>query len=657
MALGCLLTVPLSLDYAIAQGTEKLNVVLVSIDTLRADYVGCYGAEKDYTPHLDALAGDGLRFETAVSEVPLTLPAHCSLMTGKYPPTHGVRDNLGYVLADPHVTLAEVLENEGYSTGAFVGAYVVHSKWGLNQGFQSYDDDLESAEPSVAAPLTNYTVERRAGDVAAAALSWLGRQQKEQPFFCWIHLFDPHDPYEPPEPFRSRFPGDPYGGEVAYSDHVLGQVITSLREKGLYERSLIVVVGDHGESLGEHGELTHGFFLYDPTLLVPMIMKPPGTPRYKAKTGVVKGIFQLVDVMPTILQVLGVNPPDGLQGQGLVALILGKRSSAGRAAYSETYYPNEFGWNELNAWRTSEHKYILAPRPELYDLLDDPAESRNLINRESALANQLETRLLDFKDRYSDQQSVQEAQKALSNEDLERFRSLGYIGGPRRGSAGADLSRPDPKDKIEEYAGISQAMTLIARRKCTQALPILKKLKQKDPSIVSVDSMIGQCYLQGGLYREAISALSGVVKADPQRVHPKVYLAQAHFHLKEYSEARRLLESVIQQDTSSFQAFNYLGLIYSDLGETSRALDAFNRAVSIQDDAEAYQMLGYLYTREGQPKNAAQALEQAIRLDPSHALAHLYLANAYMLMGKRDLGEREYRKALELDPSLREKLP
>jgi Tfp pilus assembly protein PilF len=385
-------------------------------------------------------------------------------------------------------------------------------------------------------------------------------------------------------------------------------------------------------------------------------MKLPDNSRYEGVGGTVEGVFQLVDVMPTVLQILGISAPDGLQGQGLLASILGKRSAEGREAYSETYYPNEFGWNELRAWRSKDYKYILGPRPELYHVSEDPQESSNLINKESALANQFKARLLDFEARYIDQEASQEAKKALSEEDLERFRSLGYVGSPTEGRPSVDLSRPDPKDKIEEYTAISRAMTLIARRDCGRALPILTGLRQKDPSILSVDSMIGQCYLQAGRYQMAKEFLRIVVESDPQRVHPQVYLAQAHFHLREYDEARALLEGVVQQDQDSFQAYNLLGLIYSDQGETARALDAFNRAVSIQDDAEAYQMLGYLYTKESRPKEAAEALEHAIRLDPNHALAHLYLANAYMLMGQRDLGERAYRKALALDPSLREKL-
>jgi arylsulfatase A-like enzyme/Tfp pilus assembly protein PilF len=582
-----------------------------------------------------------VRFEAVVSEVPLTLPAHCCLLTGTYPPTHGVHDNLGYVLADRNLTLAEVLKEKGYSTAAFVGAYVLHSKWGLSQGFEYYNDDFPKSAQKTG-QLTNAAVERRGGDVRDAALQWLSEQRGDQPFFCWIHLFDPHDPY---------------AGEVAYADNVLGEILEALRKRGLYDKSLIVVVGDHGEGLGEHEELTHGYFLYDPTLLVPLIVKLPSNGRYDKRIRVVEGVFQLVDVFPTVLQVLGIGAPERLQGQGLVAAMLGKRSLSGRDAYSETYYPNEFGWSELKSWRSKEHKYILGPRPELYNLQEDPGEVQNLVNGNASLANQLKTQLQNFEERYRDTSAESEAQAELSPEDLERFRSLGYVGSPTKGVSSRALDLPDPKDKIVEYSLISQAMAFIAREQCSRALPILTQLSTQDPDILSVHTMVGQCYLQEGRYRDALASLERVVEEEPTRVYPRLYLAQAHFHLKEYDQAQSILEEVLKEDPDSFQANNYLGLIYADKGQTARAVKAFTNAVRLQDDAEAYQMLGYLHTREQQPRQAAEALEKAVEMEPENALAHLYLANAYMLLGRRAQGEQEYRKALALDPSLRERLP
>ncbi len=652
----------IQLDYVTTSRAKAINapnVILISVDTLRADYVGCYGGKKARTPHIDSLAADGVYFETAVSEVPLTLPAHCSLLTGTYPVTTGVHDNLGYTLADRHLTLAEILRKRGYSTGAFVGAFVLHSKWGLDQGFDTYDDEMKSRPASTGDPipgLADSPVERRGEEVGRSALRWIGKQGNRS-FFCWIHLFDPHDPYEPPEPFLSRYPKDPYAGEVAYADMVVGRILDTLRELQIYERSLIVLVGDHGEGLGEHRELTHGFFLYDSTLLIPLILKLPGTDRFSDRLPSVGGISQLVDVVPTILQVLGIDRPQQVQGTSLLAAILGKGTLENRTAYSETYYPNEFGWSELRAWRTEQHKYILAPRPELYDLLKDPPETHNLVEESSVLASRMKAELLTFEAKHQDQKAEAEAQTALSAQDLENLRALGYVAGPSRITPSPEVSLPDPKDKVEQYDLISRAMALIARQEYQQALTLLKDMKDRDPHVISVDSMIGQCYLQTGRFRAAQAALSGVVKADPSRLYPKIYLAQTHFQLGELDQAKTLFEQVVQRDSKSFQAFNYLGLIYSDQGQTARALEAFSKAVEIQDDAAAYQMLGYLYTKERRPREAARVLEKTVALEPDNGLARLYLANAYMLLGQRARGEEEYRKALDLDPSLKDRLP
>jgi tetratricopeptide (TPR) repeat protein len=536
-----------------------------------------------------------------------------------------------------------------------VGAYVLHSKWGLNQGFQHYDDDLPKAS-QLPAQLANTAVERRAGDVRDATLKWLRGQQERQPFLCWVHLFDPHDPYEPPEPFLSQYPGDPYAGEVAYTDQVVGEIVGGLREQGIYEKSLIVVVSDHGEGLGDHQELTHGFYLYDPTLLVPLIMKLPANGRLEAENRVVKGIFQLVDVFPTILQILGIDKPEQLQGQGLAAPILGKRSLAQREAYSETYHPNEFGWSELKSWRGEDYKYILGPRAELYDLRKDPGEGRNMVQAETSLANQLKTQLQTFEERYSDTDAETEAQAELSPEDLERFRALGYVGGPTKGFSSRDLDLPDPKDKIVEYLMITEAMALIARGNCPKALPILSQVRTRDPHILSVDTMIGQCYLQAGRYRDAQVALKRVVEATSSRVYPRIYLALAHFRLKEYDQAQTILEAVLKEESDSFQVHGVLGMIYLEKGLSAKAIRAFTNAVRIREDTQLYQMLGVLYMREQRPQQAAEALEKAIALEPKNALLHLSLANAYVLLGQRSRGEQEYQRALELDPSLPEKL-
>lgn len=627
------------------------NVLFITVDTLRPDYLGCYGSRKVATPNIDSVAAEGTRFQKAISPVPLTLPSHCSIFTGMYPMATGVRDNLGYVLPRNQLTLAEILKQKGYRTGAFVGAYVLASKWGLDQGFDVYDDKFGPTRD----PGTHWAVERKGESVARAALQWLERHAAA-PFFCWIHLFDPHDPYDPPEPFSSRYREDPYAGEVAYTDHVIGQVLSALKRIGSYDNTLVIFLGDHAESLGEHREPTHGFFIYDSTVLVPLIIKLPRN-HGSTTVGVIEEHVQLVDVAPTLLQALGIPRPPTFQGHGWFGAILGKeKTGSPAAAYCETYYPNEFGWSELRSWRTRDFKYILGPEPELYDLRIDSGEEKNLIAAKSAVAEQYKSALQAFEARFANQKATVEARTQLSAEDLERFRALGYIGGPTQGRRPEAPRRPDPKGKIDIYVLISKAMTEITQRQFQRALDTLRELLQSDSSIPTVHSLLGQCYLQLKKYKEAEQAFELVLKQEPDRLYPLFYLGLAHFQQHQYDKAAPLLEKAVLVDPKFFPAYNYLGLIYSDLGQTSRAIAVFSKAAAIQENFQTYQMLGFLYTKQKQLEKAVAAFQKAAALEPDNALAHFHLAGVYALQGRKELAQKEFQTAVRLDPRLREKV-
>lgn len=632
------------------QTPARPNVLLVTVDTLRADFLGCYGSTKVATPNVDALAAEGVRFRTAVAPAPLTLPSHCTILTGKYPLATGVRDNLGYALTANHLTLAEILKQNGYRTAAFVSAYVLDSKWGLDQGFDHYDDSFPPAQD--AGPV-RWAVERSGGETADAALKWLDAN-RSAPFFCWIHLFDPHDPYLPPEPYRSRYRDNPYGGEVAYTDSVAGRIFESLRRNGAWDRTLVVLAGDHGEGLGEHQEPTHGYYLYDSTSLVPLVFK---LPRSRSAGRVIDFPVQLADVAPTLLQALEIPRPANFQGRGWFGALLGKQQfGAAPPAYVETYYPNEFGWSELRAWRTADYKYVLAPQAEFYDLRADAGEQNNLIASKSALAEQYKAALLAFETRYGDRGAAAAAQARLSVEDRERFRALGYIGGPTAGRLNRALERPDPKSKIELFCLISNALTEMARSEFSAALEILQQLVRRDPSITTAYSLIGQCYLQLKRYSEARDTFERVVANDPDRVYPAYYLGLTYFHLRQYERAAPLLEKAVALDPGFFPAHNYLGFIYSDQGQDRRAIDAFSRAVRIQESPQSYQMLGLLYVKGKQLDQAQKAFHKVTVLEPGNALAHFYLASVYKLQGRPELAKKSLQKAVELDPSLRDRI-
>jgi arylsulfatase A-like enzyme len=334
---------------------SRLNVVFVTLDTLRADRLGCYGFQGISTPAIDGLARDGVLFEQATAAVPLTFPAHSSIFTGRIPPHHGVRDNGGFFLEDSETTLAERLQQAGYATGAFVAAWVLESRWGLSQGFDHYSDRFDLSQYKI---LSLGTVQKQGDEVMNDALAWL-ETVKQRKFFAWVHLYDPHAPYEPPEPYRSRYPGQPYLGEVAYTDHVVGRLVEWLNDSGLMGRTVVVVTGDHGESLAEHGESTHGYFIYDSTTHVPLVIRTPWGLKGRSRTQVAQ-----VDIMPTVLDLVGLAPQPGIDGHSLVRALFDPGADLAHVAYSETYYPRyHFGWQHLSGLRDGKLQFIEAPKP------------------------------------------------------------------------------------------------------------------------------------------------------------------------------------------------------------------------------------------------------------------------------------------------------
>ena len=344
------------------------SVLLVSIDTLRADHLGSYGHRAAQTPRLDALAARGARFERAVTVAPLTLPAHASLLTGTFPAFHGVRDNGGFYLGADQLTLGEMLKGRGYRTGGFVGAFVLDGRWGTSQGFDRYFDDFDLAKYEGRGM---DAVQRRGDEVVDKASLWLA-EDRERPFFAWVHLYDPHGPYAAPEPYASRFPATPtgaYDAEIAWTDSLVGRLLDGLAADGRLDHTVVVVVGDHGESLGEHKEQLHGFFVYDATVRIPLIVAGPGIP---ART--VRDPVRIVDVMPTVLEALGTPPPAAVQGESLLPLARGETRPT-RTTLAETFYPRyHYGWSELRAVSDGRHTLIAAPRPELYDTETDPGK-------------------------------------------------------------------------------------------------------------------------------------------------------------------------------------------------------------------------------------------------------------------------------------------
>ena len=434
------------------------NLLLITIDTLRADRVGAYGDGAGATPAIDALAREGWRFDPAVTPVPLTLPAHATILTGLEPPHHGVRGNGAFALPQAHHTLAEILRARGYATAAFIGAFPLDARFGLDQGFDVYDDDVGGGRGDF------HYAERPATEVVAAAIRWLDARGTT-PYFAWVHLFDPHDPYEAEAAWAARFPGDPYRGEVAATDAAIATLFTSLRARGTWDDTSIVVTSDHGEALGDHGEQTHGFFIYESTTRVPLIVKPPARYRGPRRSGPAR----LADVMPTALTLLGLPVPAGLSGVALTS------STGTTEAYVETLMPQlDYNWSPLYGVRSTRWKYIHAPEPELYDLNADPHERRNVLVEQPAEATRLRGRLAVIA------QSAGTGAASQARPDAETARkleSLGYAAGMSRQPADGG---PDPKRMLPLALEID-AISRLDPEALPQTMAALRRLAQRDP--------------------------------------------------------------------------------------------------------------------------------------------------------------------------------
>jgi arylsulfatase A-like enzyme len=422
-----------------ARGSAPLGLVVITLDTTRADRLSPYGFMNISMPHLERLAREGVVFDRASSVAPLTLPAHTSLFTGLLPPRHGVRDNADAPLAETQTTLAEVLAARGFRTGAFVGSVVLAPERGLRQGFEEYGGVLERDSPGVESS------QRRADEVVDDAIPWVDTVAGS-PFFLWTHFYDAHRPYDPPQPYRSIHAHNPYVGEIAFADAQIGRLIDALERLDLLERTVVVVTADHGESLGAHGERDHGIFVYEDVLHVPLIVREPGR-----RAGRVGEVVRLIDVMPTLLDLLDVPAP-ATDGVSLAALMQGRRRDLDLEAYAESLYPERLGWSALRALRSGRFKLIDAPRPELFDLDRDPFEERNVHDERPDVARAMTARLhVLAADRGGSPSRA--AAPGPTRELRARLAALGYLGSGLRPIPPAGALRPDPKDCIGIFAG------------------------------------------------------------------------------------------------------------------------------------------------------------------------------------------------------------
>ncbi len=691
---------------------EKPNVLLITIDTLRADHLGCYGYDQIKTPHIDKLANEGILFQHAYTPVPITLPSHASILTGAYPPFHGVRNNGSFVLNEKSITIAQLLKNEGYQTAAVVGAYVLDSRFGLDKGFEFYDDEIDHQKDSI----DQLYVEREAEHVTQAAMKWLN-QKGDAPFFLWVHYFDPHAMYVPPSPFMMEYTGRPYDGEIAYTDSQIGILLQYLHTEGELENTLVVLTADHGEGLGEHGEETHAIFLYDTTLHVPLIFYyPVAFPQSKK----ISFLVRTIDIAPSILNLLQFRIPPSIQGETLTGLIFHPESVQGDTLtlYCETYYPAlNHGWSPLEGLRTDNWKYIQAPTPELYHLSMDANEADNLYTSHSEDAERIFREFSGLKSRISEDGIQWAKGPPLDPQEKQKLMSLGYVW------TSTEIKdkepRPDPKDMIglllhlnravsfytfNEFAKAEEELNIILAQhprdiyarfvlaavhmksdNIEKALIEYKRVASQDNNFMDIHNHLGATYEKlhqeeealkeynlaislnpsfaeaynnrGALYmklNKLIEAREDFIKAvSLNKTFPEAYnnLGLSLEKEEKYPEAIKYFKESLQIRPDYPDAANNLGCVYIKTGDYDLAKGVLERIVKSQPDhLEAHNNLGIAYINLGNYDRAILELEETLLLDPNYIDAYISLGIAYFELGKYEMARQHYEKALQLDP-------
>jgi len=623
------------------EALRDLSVILITVDTLRADHVGVYGKGRAVTPHLDALAHDGAVFERCIAQTPLTLPSHTTLLSGTYPLRHQLRDNGSSVVPTELTLLSEVLKEKGYDTAAFIGAYVLHSKWGLNQGFDTYADDFERSRYQ-RLRLQN---EKRADEVIAEAKSWIESRQG-RPFFAWVHLYDPHAPYNPPAPF-DRYPAAPYRGEVEYCDRVLGDFFDFLRKTGILDRSLVVVTSDHGEGLGEHGEDEHGFFVYESTVRVPLILRSPfGFPVKR-----VPDLVELVDVAPTILDALEIPKPSESQGESLLPFVFGEPKEAEGTAYAETFYPRmHYGWADLKAFYHGEWKYVQAPGAELYRLSDDPGESTNLA---TDLQFEERRKTLDRAARRfvasRSEGAVLPGSAGLRPDDIQRLRTLGYVT-TRVTTDERSSFLPDPKDKVEVYRALLKAFDVLEAGQFDQAIAAARAVIRTEPSLVEAHILLGNALQRKGELREAVRTFSRILELKPDANFTMIDLVGALISLGEFDRAAEKASRFLEQFKDDPILLEELGFARLSLREYDAALDAFERAITLEPGPTSLTKAGEVLANQKRYDEAESYLHRALDLDPKAREAHYVLAHIDEARGNITQAKDHYARELDNDP-------
>jgi arylsulfatase A-like enzyme/Tfp pilus assembly protein PilF len=626
---------------------EPLNIVLVTLDTLRTDRLSCYGSDRVSTPNIDAFASEGVLFSNAATTVPFTLPAHSSILTGLYPPGHGVRENVGYSLDDGVPTVAELLSGAGWSTAGFVSAFVLDGRWGIGSGFETYFDDFDLSgfeNPNLS------SVQRRGDATLAEAVRWLDSRPADRPFFLWLHLYDPHDPYEPPEPWASRYADRPYDGEVAFTDSLVGDLRRALEDRGLLSSSMVILTSDHGEGLGDHGESSHGFFLYDSTVHVGLIVRMPGG---EPAGRVVDAAVSHVDIVPTLLDAVGLDASQPVHGRSLIPLIEGEARTPDRGVYSESLYPLlHYGWAALRAYRTDNRKLISAPRPEVFDIHADPLEEHDLSAEQPDVLAELESGLDVLRSQIDAATPAAASAPDLDPHTVAQLQALGYASGQGGVSLDQERDRPraDPKDRIALHRAVMRAQSQI-RSDPAAAEIALRGVLEADPEILDAHQMLGQLALTTGRYEEALGCFRRAIELQPDHLNSMLGMASAYRALGRSDDALAGYRHVLTVTPRHTGA----SLAIADIEVERSRLEA--AAVALGSAVEGSEAPALLHNRLAEVRVLQGRLDEAVTLFVKAASENVSYANphfnlAVLAEDRGLLGDAvgHYERAVELAP-------
>lgn len=628
-------------------GAARPNLLLVTLDTTRADRLGCYGARDASTPNLDRIAREGVLAERAVAVAPITLPSHASILTSLFPPRHGVRDNSDFRLPEAVTTLAEHLKAHGYRTAAAVGSYMLSSVFGMAQGFDRYDEPrpAHDASPQGARLRFREILERPASEVTDAALSALGGAGGG-PFFLWVHYFDPHADYRPPPPYAERFAERPYDGEIAYTDAEVGRLLGALERRGLLDSTLVVVTADHGESLGEHGELTHGLFVYQATLRVPLLLR---WPRLLPAGLRLAAAVSVADIAPTALELMGLPPLPGAQGRSFAAAAREGSERERRPVYAESLLPERaYGWARLVSVERSSLKLIEAPEPELYDLASDPNEIRNLASERPADAADLSNQLRELLETFGSEEAS--ASVTHDEEQRARLRSLGYLPSPRH--TRTDASRPDPKRLVTIHNDLLEAQERIAAGDFGRAAELVSRVLRADPGNPTALDLDGTLAFSAGRDREGLARLEAAARAAPGSHRTLRNLANGLHLAGRLEEAARAYRAAIAIVPAEPEDHYGLANVLFALKDHAGAIAEYREAIRLGLDIPAVRAaLGVALAAVGDAAGAERELRAAVAGDGKLAGAWNQLGILAEKAGRLDEARDRYRRALEVDPS------